>query len=158
MDEVFFLFSLRSKYVASSGRTASLAVTPAKRPPVKVWISCKAEWVLVSIGIGNHPNRRSFPRKRESILPTAHFQTFAEWIPAFAGMTALQMTPARQSGSGGSSDRNWCGYDKRSLGAGSGPAQSADRHSVCTARWQAPLIRWPATRPKTTNPTGNHHL
>jgi len=45
MEEVFFLFSFRSKYVASSGRTVSLAVIPARRPPVKVWISCKAEWI-----------------------------------------------------------------------------------------------------------------
>jgi len=45
MGEVFFLFSLRSKYVASSGRTVSLEVMPARRPPVKVWISCKAEWI-----------------------------------------------------------------------------------------------------------------
>ena len=42
---------------------------------------------------------RSFPRKRESSPWTAHFQRFAEWIPAFAGITAgwsarvSQMTP-----------------------------------------------------------------
>jgi hypothetical protein len=78
MDEVFFLFSLRSKYVASSGRTVSLAVIPAKRPPVKVWISCKAEWVLMSFGMGIDSSRRSFPRKRESSLSAAHFRRFAE--------------------------------------------------------------------------------
>jgi hypothetical protein len=31
----------------------------------------------------------SFPRKRESSPAAAHFQWLAEWIPAFAGMTAL---------------------------------------------------------------------
>jgi len=49
--------------------------------------------VLVSFGMGIHSIRRSFPRKRESSPTTAHFKRFAEWIPAFAGMTALQMTP-----------------------------------------------------------------
>jgi hypothetical protein len=34
-EAVLFLFSLRSKYVASSGRTVSFAVIPAKRPPVR---------------------------------------------------------------------------------------------------------------------------
>jgi hypothetical protein len=48
---------------------------------------------LVSFGMGIHSSRQSFPRKRESSPTTAQFQRFAEWIPAFAGMTALQMTP-----------------------------------------------------------------
>jgi hypothetical protein len=50
--------------------------------------------VLVLFGMGIHSSRQSFPRKRESSPTTAHFERFAEWIPAFAGMTALQMTPA----------------------------------------------------------------
>ena len=33
-----------------------------------------------------HPTAPSFPRKRESILI---FATKAQWIPAFAGMTAV---------------------------------------------------------------------
>jgi hypothetical protein len=33
IDEVFFLFSLRSKYVASSGRTVSLADQPVAYQP-----------------------------------------------------------------------------------------------------------------------------
>jgi len=73
MDEVFFLFSLRSKYVASSGRTVSLAVMPASRPPGKVCISCKAEWVLVSFGIGidscrgGHSRESGNPVRRQHI-------------------------------------------------------------------------------------------
>ncbi len=46
----------------------------------------------VSFGMGTYSIRRSFPRKRDSSPTTAHFRRFAEWIPAFAGMTALQMT------------------------------------------------------------------
>jgi hypothetical protein len=55
--------------------------------------------VLVSFGMGLLSTRRSFPRKRESTPWTAHFRRFAEWIPAFAGMTVAcnahvsQMTP-----------------------------------------------------------------
>jgi hypothetical protein len=63
--------------------------------------------VLVLFGMGIYSSRRSFPRKRESSPTTAHFQRFAEWIlasagmtgasagmtGASAGMTALQMTP-----------------------------------------------------------------
>ena len=55
--------------------------------------------VLVSFGMGSLSKRRSFPRKRESSPSTGHFRRFAEWIPAFAGMTAacdlhvLQVTP-----------------------------------------------------------------
>ena len=33
------------------------------------------------------------PWREESSPTTAHFQRYAEWIPAFAGMTALLMTP-----------------------------------------------------------------
>jgi len=40
--------------------------------------------------------RQSFPRKRESSSWPAHFRRFAEWIPAFAGMTA----PFEDAGSG----------------------------------------------------------
>ena len=56
--------------------------------------------MLVLFGMGIYSSRRSFPRKRESSPTTAHFQRFAEWIlasagmtGASAGMTALQMTP-----------------------------------------------------------------
>ena len=40
---------------------------------------------LVSFEMGSFSTRRSFPRKRESSLSTAHCRTFAEWTPAFAG-------------------------------------------------------------------------
>ena|SRR5208337_556954 len=43
---------------------------------------------LLLFGMGPLSKRRSFPRKRESSPSTPHFQRFAEWIPALAGMTA----------------------------------------------------------------------
>ena len=44
-------------------------VSPVKKHGVRV---------LVSIGMGIHSSRRSFPRKRESSPTTTHFQRFAE--------------------------------------------------------------------------------
>ena len=55
--------------------------------------------VLVSFARHGRCNPQSFPRKREPSPSTAHFRRFAEWIPAFAGMTGVskvipsQMTP-----------------------------------------------------------------
>jgi len=54
--------------------------------------------VVVSFGISSLTRRRSFPRKRESSPWTAHFRAFAQWIPACAGMTALQTTPVPARG------------------------------------------------------------
>src|SRR6266700_2096182 len=59
--------------------------------------------MVVSFGIGSFSKHRSFPRKRESSPSAANFLWLAEWIPAFAGMTALgnargpQMTLAPHS-------------------------------------------------------------
>jgi len=59
--------------------------------------------VMVSFGMASLTKRQSFPRKRESSPPTADFQRFAGWIPAFAGMTVTstahvsQMTPVPTS-------------------------------------------------------------
>src|SRR5208337_435286 len=57
--------------------------------------------------MGSLSKHSSFPRKRESSPSAAHFQWLAEWIPAFAGMTApesarvSQMTPLPDGGSVG---------------------------------------------------------
>ena len=55
--------------------------------------------VLVSFARPGRSKAQSFPRKRESSFPSARFQELENWIPAFAGMTAVskgircQMTP-----------------------------------------------------------------
>src|ERR1017187_3525771 len=52
-----------------------------------------------SFGLTTFLKYHPFPRRRESVPSTAHFQCHAEWVPAFAGTTesgsvcVLQMTP-----------------------------------------------------------------
>jgi len=45
--------------------------------------------VVVSFEMGSPSKHWSFPRRRESSPSAEHFPWLAEWIPAFAGMTAL---------------------------------------------------------------------
>src|SRR5947207_14080368 len=45
--------------------------------------------VLVPFARPGRSKAQSFPRKRESSFPSARFQELENWIPAFAGMTAV---------------------------------------------------------------------
>src|SRR5208282_2281644 len=42
------------------------------------------------------PDHTSFPRRRESSTRGARFRRFAEWIPAFAGMTSRSTSKVKE--------------------------------------------------------------
>jgi len=104
------------------------------------WVFLPDPAAAVCAGViwdGIHSSRRSFPRKRESTPTTAHFQRFAEWVPAFAGMTrSRQMTPI-PGGACGPRAAISEGHLPRH-GIGEGQLHAADQRATWRARATVP--------------------